>query len=89
MSLTEKLKTKLLSCLPKIYKLDWKGKKYEPVRFRTSVDISDIVKLNTIWTKILENVTQRQHVIYEKYIRINTDFGEENTAISIYPWSTI
>ena len=89
MSLTESLKTKIKSCLPEIYKLDWKGKEYEPVRFRTSVESSDIVILNTIWTKILEKVTQCKHVIYEKYIRINTEYSGDTTAISIYPTGTI
>ena len=89
MSLTEKLKTKLLSCLPKIYKLDWKGKKNEPVRFRTNAVSSDVVILNTIWTEMLEKITRCQHVKNDQYIRINTDYSDETTMISIFPTGTI
>ena len=81
----QELKDNILLNLPRIYKLDWKCKENEPIRFRTNVSSAAVDILNSIWSDVIKKATSCTSLDYEQYIGLKAEYAGKTTTISVYP----
>ena len=81
----QELKDIILSNLPVRYKLDWKCKENEPIRFRTNASSEVVDILNSIWSNVINRATSCINLNYEQYVGLKAEYEGKTTTISIYP----